>query len=108
LFGDDVLIVVVNVVLFFQGKNFIVGLRMVGGVMAAVIRSFLLLVAFFPLLLRVCQIKVVVLLVVSIVLVVSVVVILLVVAVAVVVPIVAMGVVGIYSLWIARVTTFRI
>jgi hypothetical protein len=48
------------------------------------------------------------LLVVSIVLVVSVVVILLVVAVAVDVPIIAMGVVGIYSFWIARVITFGI
>jgi hypothetical protein len=51
---------------------------------------------------------VVTLLVVSTILVVSVVAILLVVAVAVVVPIVAKGVVGIYSFWIARVTTFGI
>jgi hypothetical protein len=74
LFGDDVLIAVVNVALFFQGKNFIVRLGMVGGVMVAVVRSFLLLVAFFPLLLRACQIAVVTLLVVLTILVVSVVV----------------------------------
>jgi hypothetical protein len=107
LFGDDVLIVVVNVALFFQGKDFIIGLRMVG-VMAAVIGSFLLLVAFFPLLLRVCQITVVALLVVLIVLVVLVVMILLVVAVVVAVPIIAMCIVGIRSFWIARVATFSI
>jgi hypothetical protein len=52
LFRDDVLIVGVNVALFFQGKDFIVGLGMVGRVLAAVVGSFLLLVAFFPLLLR--------------------------------------------------------
>jgi hypothetical protein len=108
LFGDDVLIVGVNVALFFQGEDFIVGLRMVGRVLAAVVGSFLLLVAFFPLLLRACWITVVTLLVVSIVLVVLVVAILLLVAVAVVVPIIAMAVVGIYSLWIARVATFGI
>jgi hypothetical protein len=98
----------VNVALFFQGKDFIVGLGMVGHVLAAVIRSFLLLVAFLPLLLRACWITVVTLLVVLTILVVSVVAILLVVAVAVVVPIIAMGVVGIYSFWIARVATFGI
>jgi hypothetical protein len=81
LFGDDVLVVGVNVALFFQGKDFIVGLRMVGRVLAVVVRSFLLLVAFFPLLLRACQIMVVVFLVVSTILVVLVVVIVLVVAV---------------------------
>ena len=108
MFGDDVLIIVVNVALFFQGKDFIVGLGMVGRVLAAVIRSFLLLVAFFPLLLRACQIMVVALLVVLIVLVVLVVVILLVVAVMVAVPIIVMGIVGIYSFWIARVATFGI
>jgi hypothetical protein len=75
------LIIVVNAVLFFQGKNFIIGLRMVGHGLAAVIRSFLLLVAFFPLLLRACQIMVVAFLVVSTILVVLVVVIVLVVAV---------------------------
>jgi hypothetical protein len=107
LFGDDVLIVVVNVALFFQGKDFIVGLGMVG-VMAAVIGSFLLLVAFFPLLLRVCRITVVALLVVLIVLVVLVVMILLVVVVVVAVPIIAMCIVGIHSFWIARVATFSI
>jgi hypothetical protein len=108
LFGDDVLIIVVNVALFFQGKDFIVGLGMVGAVMAAVIGSFLLLVAFFPLLLRACQIMVVALLVVLIVLVVLAVVILLAVVVGVAVPIIAMGVVGIYSFWILRVATFGI
>jgi hypothetical protein len=108
LFGDDVLIIVVNVALFFQGKDFIVGLGMVGGVMAAVIGSFLLLVAFFPLLLRACQIMVVALLVVLIVLVVLAVVILLAVVVGVAVPIIVMGVVGIYSFWILRVATFGI
>jgi hypothetical protein len=108
LFDHDVLIVGVNVALFFQGEVFIIGLGMVGRVLAAVIGSFLLLVAFFPLLLRACWITVVTLLVVLIVLVVSVVAILLLVAVAVVVPIIATGVVGIYSLWIARVATFGI
>jgi hypothetical protein len=34
-----------------RGKDFIIGLRMVGHVLAAVIGSFLLLVAFFPLVL---------------------------------------------------------
>jgi hypothetical protein len=102
LFGDDVLVVGVNVVLFFQGEDFI------GRVLAVVIGSFLLLVTFFPLLLRACWIMVVTLLVASTILVVSVVAILLVVAVAVVVPIIATGVVGIYSFWIARVTTFGI
>jgi hypothetical protein len=108
LFDDDVLIVGVNVALFFQGKDFIVGLGMVGRVLAAVVGSFLLLVAFFPLLLRACWITVVMLLVDSTVLVASLVAILLLVAVAVVVPIIATGVVGIYSLWIARVATFGI
>jgi hypothetical protein len=80
-------------------------------VLAAVVGSFLLLVAFFPLLLRVCQIAVVVsLLVVLIVLVVSVVAILFVVVVMVAVqlPIVVTGIVGIYSFWIVRVATFGI
>jgi hypothetical protein len=63
------LIDVVNAALFFQGKDFIVRLGMVGHVLAAVVRSFLLLVAFFPLLLRACQIMVAALLVVLIVLV---------------------------------------
>jgi hypothetical protein len=108
LFGDDVLAVGVNVVLLFQGKDFIIGLGVVGRVLAAVVRSFLLLVAFFPLLLRACWIMVVTLLVVLTILVVSVVAILLVVAVAVVVPIVATGVVGIYPFWIVRVATFGI
>jgi hypothetical protein len=109
LFGDDVLIVGVNVALFFQGEDFIVGLGMVGRVLAAVVGSFLLLVAFFPSLLRACWITVVMLLVVSTILVVLVVgVILLVVAVAVVVRIVATGVVGIFSFWIVRVMTFGI
>jgi hypothetical protein len=108
LFGDDVLIIGVNVAIFVQGEDFIVGLRMVGRVLAAGVGSFLLLVAFFPLLLRACWIMVVTLLVVLTILVVSVVLILLVVAVAVVVPIVVMGVVGIYSFWIARATTFGI
>jgi hypothetical protein len=103
LFGDDVLIVGVNVALFFQGEDFIVRLGMVGRVLAAVVGSFLLLLAFFPLLLRACQITMVTLLVVLTILVVLVVAILLV--VAVVVQIIAMGVVGIYSFWIARVTT---
>jgi hypothetical protein len=107
LFGDDVFIVGVDVALFFQGKDFIVRLRMVG-VLAAVVGSFLLLVAFFPLLLRACWIMVVTLLVVLTILVVLVVAILLVVAVAVVVPIIATDVVGIYSFWIARVATFGI
>jgi hypothetical protein len=95
LFGDDVLIIVGNAALFFKGKDFIIRLGMVGGVLAAVIRSFLLLVAFFPLLLRACWIAVVVLLVVLTILVVLVVVIMLVVAVAVAVPIVVTCVVGI-------------
>jgi hypothetical protein len=81
LFGDDVLVVGVNVALFFQGKDFIIRLGMVGRVLAAVIRSFLLLVAFFPLLPRACWIMVVMLLVVLTILVVLVVAILLVVAV---------------------------
>jgi hypothetical protein len=108
LFGDDVLIVGFNVAIFFQGKDFIVGLRMVGHVLAAVVGSFVLLVAYLPLLLRACWIMVVTLLVVSTILVVLVVAILLVVAVAVVVPIIVMGVVGIYSFWISRVATFGI
>jgi hypothetical protein len=108
LFGDDLFIVVVGVALFFQGLDFIIGLRMVGCVLAAVVRSFLLLVVFFPLLLRACWIMVVALLVASIVLVVLVAVILLVVVVAVVVLIVALGIVGIYSSWIARVVAFGI
>jgi hypothetical protein len=87
LFGDDVLIVVVNAVLFFQGKDFIIRLRMVGRVLAVVVRSFLLLVHFFPLLLGACQIIVAVLLVVLIILVVSVVAILLAVVVMAAVPI---------------------
>jgi hypothetical protein len=106
------LIVVGNAVLFFQGKDFIVGLGMVGGVMAVIVGSFSLLVVFFPLLLRACQIMVVALLVVLIVLVVlvvSVAVILLVVVVTVAVPIVATGTLGtIYSFWILRVMTFGI
>jgi hypothetical protein len=102
------LVIGVNVALFFQGKDFIVGLGMGGRVLAAVVGSFLLFVTFFPLLLRACWIMVVTLLVASTILVVSVVAILLVVAVAVVVPIIATGVVGIYSFWIARVTTFGI
>jgi hypothetical protein len=62
LFGDDVLIIVVDVVLFLQGKDFDVRLGMVGHVLAAVIGNFLLVV-FFPLLLRACQIMVATLLV---------------------------------------------
>jgi hypothetical protein len=108
LFGDDVLIIAVNVVLSFQGKDFIVRLGMVGHVLAAVIRSFLLLVGFFPLLLRACQIMVAALLVISIVLVVLVVVILWLVAVVVAVPIIAMSVVGICSFGITRIMTFGI
>jgi hypothetical protein len=81
---------------------------MVGRVLAVVVRSFLLLVAFFPRLLRACQIMVVALLVVSTILVVSVVAFLLVVAVMVTVPIFVKGIVCIYSFWIARVTTFSI
>jgi hypothetical protein len=99
LFGNGVLIAVGNTSFFFQSKDFIIGLGMVGCVLAAVIGSFLLLVAFFPLLLRAYWIVVVVLLVVLIVLVVSVVAILL---------LVAMGVVGIYSFCIVRVTAFGI
>jgi hypothetical protein len=108
LFGDDALIVVGNAVIFFKGKDFIIRLGMVGCVLAVVVGSFLLLVAFFPLLLRACQITAVVLLVVLIIFVVLVIVIMLVVAVAVAVPIIAMGIVGIYSFWISRVTTFGI
>jgi hypothetical protein len=108
LFGDDVLIIVVDEALFFYGKDFIVGLGMVGRMLAVVVQSFLLLVAFFSLLLRSCQIMVATLLVVLVILVVLVVAILLVVAFTVVVPIVAMGVVCIYSFWVARVTTFGI
>jgi hypothetical protein len=104
----DVLIFVVNAALFFQGKDFIIGLGMVGGVLAAVIGSFLLLVAFFPVLPRACQITVVALLVVSTILVVLVVAILLVIVVVVAIPIIVTGIVGIYSSWIARVTTFSI
>jgi hypothetical protein len=37
LFGDDVLIIIVDVVLFFQGKDFIISLGMVGCLLAAVI-----------------------------------------------------------------------
>jgi hypothetical protein len=107
LFGDDVLIIGDTVALFFQGEDFIIGLGMVGRVLASVIGSFLL-VAFFPLLLTACWIMVVMFLVVLTILVVLVVAILLVVAVVVVVLIVAMGVVGIYSFWIARVMTFGI
>jgi hypothetical protein len=108
LFGDDILIVVIDVALFFQGKDFIIRLGMVGCMLAAVTQSFLLLVAFFSLLLRACWIMVAALLVVLVILVVSVVVILLVVAVMVVVLIIAMGVVCIYSFWVARVMTFSI
>jgi hypothetical protein len=108
LLGDDVLIIVVDAVLFFQGKDFIVRLGLVGRVLAAVIRSFLLLVVFFPLLLRASQIMVVALLIVSIILVVLVVVILLVVVVMVAVPIIVTSIVGIHSFWIGRVTTFDI
>jgi hypothetical protein len=81
---------------------------MVGGVMAAVVGSFLLLVAFFPLLLRACWIMVVALLVVLTILVVLVVVIMFMVAVMVAVPIAVMGIDGIYSFWIFRVMTFGI
>jgi hypothetical protein len=111
LFGDDVLVVGITVALFFQGKDFIVGLRMVGRVLAVVVGSFLLLVTFFPLLLRVCWIMVVTLLVVSTILVVLVVAILLVVAVAVVASLIAASVIliaGICSPWISRVATFGI
>jgi hypothetical protein len=102
------MIVVVNVALFFQGKDFIIGLGMVGHVLAVVVISFLLLLAFFPFLLRACWIMVVALLVVLTILVVLVVAIMLVVAVTVAVPIVAMGVVAINSFWILRVATFNI
>jgi hypothetical protein len=112
LFGDDVLVIGINVALFFQGKDFIVGLGMVGHVLAAVIRGFLLLVIFFPLLLRACGIMVSTLLVASIILVVSVIAILLVVAaVAVVALLIAASViliVGVCSPWISRVATFGI
>jgi hypothetical protein len=108
LFGNVVLIIVGNTSFFFQSEDFIVRLGMVGHVLAAVIGSFLLLVVFFPLLLRACWIMVVTLLVVLIVLIVLVVAILLVVAVVVAVPIIVTGVVGIYSFWIARVATFGI
>jgi hypothetical protein len=108
LFGDDILIVVIDVALFFQGKIFIIGLGMVGHMLAAVVQSFLLLVAFFSLLLRACQILVAALLVVLVIMVVLVVAILLVVAVALVVPIIAMDVVCLYSFWVMRVTTFGI
>jgi hypothetical protein len=64
------------------------------GVLAAVIGSFLLLVAFFPLVLRACWIMVVALLVVSTILVVLIVAILLVVVVAVAILYIAMGIVG--------------
>jgi hypothetical protein len=107
LFCDDGLIIVANAVLFFQGKDFIIGLRMVGHVLAAVIGSLLLVVDFFPLLLRACWIMVVALLVVLTILVVSVVVILLVVAVSVAFPIVVMGIVGIYSFWIWHLNVCR-
>ncbi len=103
LFGDDVLIIVVDVALFFQGKDFIIRLRMVGHVLAVVIGSFLLLVVFFPFLLRACQITVAALLVILIILVVLVAAILLVVPVMVDVPIIVMGSFGIYSFWIVRV-----
>jgi hypothetical protein len=109
LFGDDVFIIVVNAALFFQCKDFIIGLGMVGRVLAAVIGSFLLVV-FFPLLLRACWITVAVLLVVLIILIIWVVAILLVVVVmvAVAVPSIVMGVVGICSFGITRVATFSI
>jgi hypothetical protein len=111
LFDDDVLIVGVNVALFFQVEDFIVGFGMVRSVLASITRSFLLLVTFFPLLLRACWITVVTLLVVSIVLVVLVVAILLLVVVAVVASLIAASViliVGICSPWISRVATFDI
>jgi hypothetical protein len=108
LFGDDILIVILMWHFSSRGKDFIIRLGMVGCMLAAVIQSFLLLVAFFSLLLRACWIMVAALLVVLVILVVSVVVILLVVAVMVVVPIIATGVVGIYSFWVARVATFGI
>jgi hypothetical protein len=59
------LVVGINVALFFQGEDFIIGLGMVGRVLAVVVGSFLLLVTFFPLLLRACWITVVMLLVVQ-------------------------------------------
>jgi hypothetical protein len=104
------LIIVVNAALFFQCKDFIIGLGMVCRVLAAVIGSFLLLVVFFPLVLRACWITVAVLLVVSIILIIWVVAILLVVVVMVVVavPSIVMGVVGICSFGITRVATFII
>jgi hypothetical protein len=113
LFGDDVLIlVVVSVVLFFQSEDLIVRFGMVRSVLASIIQGFLLLVTFFPLLLRACRIMVSTLLVVSIILVVSVIAILLVVAaVAVVASLIAASViliVGICSPWISRVATFGI
>ena len=107
----NALIIIVDVTLFFQGKDLVVRLRMVGHVLAAVVGSFLLLVVFFPLLLSACRIMVAVLLVVLIILVVLVVAILLVVAVAGAVLIIAMGIVGIvgiHSFWIARFATFSI
>jgi hypothetical protein len=110
--GVALILVVVLVVLFFQSEDFIVGLRMVGSVLASIIRSFLLLVTFFPLLLRACRIMVSTLLVASIILVVLVIAILLVVAaVAVVASLIAASViliVGICSPWISRVATFGI
>jgi hypothetical protein len=85
LFGNGVFIIVGHASFFFQSIDFIVGLGMVDRVLAAVIGSFLLLVAFFPVLLRACWIVVVALLIVLIVLVVLVVAILLLIAVTVVV-----------------------
>jgi hypothetical protein len=113
LFDDVALIlIVVSVVLFFQSEDLIIGFGMVRSVLALIIRSFLLLVSFFPLLLRACQIMVSTLLVASIILDVSVILILLVVAaVAVVASLIAASViliVGICSPWILRVATFGI
>jgi hypothetical protein len=48
LFGDDVLIVVINVVLFFQGKDFIIGLWNGWLCVGCGCQKLLVVVAFLP------------------------------------------------------------
>jgi hypothetical protein len=104
------LIIVVNVALFFQCKDFIVGLRMVGCVVGCSHQKLPVVGGFLPFAAESmsdssgCVVGCFL-----IVLVVSVVVILLVVVVVTVaIPIIVAGVVGIYSFWIVRVVTFSI
>jgi hypothetical protein len=103
------LILVIDVVLFFQGKNFIVRFGMVGCIIGCGHLKLLVVGSFLLFVVKACRIMVAALLVVSVIFAFLVVAILLVlVAVTVVVPIVATGIVCIYSFWVASVATFGI